>query len=450
MALRRVSLAVVTAVTLALPRIAEAQSYPFPHTGTYVAGYLPSTVTTADARAVYDKWKTEYLKTDCGAGLTRVEFNNPAGSTVSEGQGYGMVLTAYYGDKAEFDGLWAYAKKSHNADNLMGWHSTCAGFTTNDYGNGTATDGDTDIAFGLLVASYQWGGTYKADALAYIANLRQKAFNDCSASVVMANNGFNNGCQSSNSSYWMPGYYRVFAEFTGDKSWVTAADTAVAVWTKAANASTGLVSNEVDQSGATTSPNVDYNGCRVPWRSVLDYLWNGNAGAKAFTDKITTWVDSKGPSNLVDGYKTDGSPLGGWNGSDCFNGGYATGAMAFSQDRVDRFSTYFKSLSVDNYYETSLRSLYMLMLSGAFWRPGTGTTLPDGGTTADGGTSPTGPGTPGSSGSSSGTSGNDAPSGSQGNGGGGGCAVTQSTSTVAALPLLIGASLLLRRRRRAR
>jgi endo-1,4-beta-D-glucanase Y len=407
-------------------------------------------VTTADAKAVYDKWKSEYLKTDCGAGLTRVEFNSPAGSTVSEGQGYGMVLTAYYGDKAEFDGLWAYAKKNHNANNLMGWHTTCSGFTTNDYGNGSATDGDTDIAFGLLVASYQWGGTYKADALAYIANLRQKGFNDCAAGVVMANNGFNNGCQGSNTSYWMPGYYRVFAEFTGDASWVTAADTAVAVWTKAANPTTGLVSNEVDQSGATTSPNVDYNGCRVPWRSVLDYVWNGNTGAKAFTDKLTTWVDSKGPSTLVDGYKTDGTPLGGWTGSDCFNGAYAAGAMSFSQDRVDRFSTYFKSLTVDNYYETSLRSLYMLMLSGAFWRPGAGTTIPgDGGTTTDAGPSPAGPGAPAGSGSG-GTSGSGATADSPGGSGGGCTVVVQPTGAIAALPLLFGLSLLLRRRSRAR
>ncbi len=156
----------------------------------------------------------------------------------------------------------------------------------------------------------------------------------------MANDGFNNGCQSSNTSYWMPGYYRVFAEFTGDASWNTAADSAISIWTKAANSTTGLVSNEVDVNGATKSANVDYNGCRIPWRAVVDYLWNGTAGAKAFTDKITAWVDSEGgPGKLGDGYQTNGTPIGNWNGSDCFNGGYATGAMSASQDRVDRFTT---------------------------------------------------------------------------------------------------------------
>lgn len=136
---------------------ASAQAKPFPQNTGYGRGFLPASIVAADAKAIHQAWKATYLKSDCGNGTYRVEFNGPAGSTVSEGMGYGMLLTAYHGDKAEFDGLWKFAQKNLNASHLMGWHVTCAGPTASDGGDSSATDGDEDIAFGLVVAVDQWG-----------------------------------------------------------------------------------------------------------------------------------------------------------------------------------------------------------------------------------------------------------------------------------------------------
>ena len=108
------ALALIAALVTA--RSALSQSRPFPSAAHYVAGYTPSTVSSTDARKAYDSWKANYLKNDCGTGLYRVEFDSPAGTTVSEGQGYGMVLTAYFGDKTEFDGLWAFAQKNFDTE----------------------------------------------------------------------------------------------------------------------------------------------------------------------------------------------------------------------------------------------------------------------------------------------------------------------------------------------
>jgi endoglucanase len=99
---------------------ASAQNKPFPQNVRYPHGFTSSSLSSADARAVYDVWKQRYLKTDCGNGYYRVEFNNPTGTTVSEGMGYGMLLTAYYGDRAAFDGLWKFVQKNVNVDGLMG------------------------------------------------------------------------------------------------------------------------------------------------------------------------------------------------------------------------------------------------------------------------------------------------------------------------------------------
>jgi endo-1,4-beta-D-glucanase Y len=359
----------------AAPRQASTGSKPFPHGGGYVAGFLPARLSSGDAAAMYAKWKGEYLKSDCGDGTYRVEFQSPAGSTVSEGVGYGMLLTVYFGEKAEFDGLWRFARRNFSASALMGWKVTCAGFDVSVGGAGSATDGDADIALALVAAVDQWGEAYRQPAVDYLRAMRTHDFTTCGATGrAMATNGdWDKGCSASNSSYWTPGYDRVFAGFTRDAFWGKAAGDAEALWIANRDAATGLVANAVNQDGTVAGQSyVDYNGCRVPWRAALDYLWFGTPAAKTVTDKISDWADAMGPSQLFDGYNTDGTARPGsrWNGSDCFNGGYAIAAMSKSQDRVDRFTRYFMSLTVDNYYETSLRALYALVLSGNFWKPG--------------------------------------------------------------------------------
>jgi hypothetical protein len=351
--------------------------------------------------------------------------------------GYGMVLTAYFGDKAQFDGLWSFAQKNFNANGLMGWHVTCSGFTQNDGGNGSATDGDTDIGFALVVAIDQWGSAYKQPAITYLQSLKAHDYTTCSPSGrAMATNGdWDKGCTSENTSYFMPAYYRVFHTLTGDPFWGQAADDAVAIWSANANPTTGLIANEVDQNGALGSSGenyVDYNGCRIPWRAALDYLWNGTAGAQQVTSKITGWAATIGIANLVDGYNTDGTPRGTYKQLNAWVGGWASGAVSVPTD-VDGFGSDFVSIADDNggYYGSSLRSLYLLMLSGNEWEPGVAAGTPDaGGSGGSSGGSGSGSGgsSSGSGGNSSGSSGGSS-SGSGGSSSGGGSSGGSSGSS---------------------
>jgi endo-1,4-beta-D-glucanase Y len=364
-----------------VPASARAQSKPFPQNGAYAHGFVPGKITAADVLSSYANWKSRYLKSDCGNGYYRVEFGSPNGSTVSEGLGYGMILTAYLGDRAAFDGLWKFALKNVYHDGLTGWKVTCSGSmnASGEGGDNTATDGDTDIGLGLVAAIDQWGDSYRPAAINYLAALKKVDFTTCEPSgrnVSKAGN-WGGGCDHSNTSYFMPAFYRVFQELTGDPFWGKAADDAVALWLINRNPRTGLVGNEVDQNGATVYDQtfVNYNGCRVPWRAVLDYLWYGTPGAKDVTDKMTDWAGSMGIANLVDGYNTDGTAMkeGKYTQNNAWVGGWACGAMSKSQAAVDDFAADFKSISDDNggYYGSSLRTLYLLMLSGNFWKPGT-------------------------------------------------------------------------------
>jgi endo-1,4-beta-D-glucanase Y len=355
---------------------ATAQTRPFPHPGGYVAGFVPKTGAVNEARASYDFWKSKYLKSDCGAGLYRVD--NSQGATFSEGMGYGMVLTAYFGDKAEFDGLWKFVQKNFNSNGVMGWHVTCAGFTDGDGGGASATDGDLDIGFALVVAVDQWGAAYKKPALDYLQTLKTHDFTTCSPSgrFLSTNGDWDKGCTTDNTSYFMPAYYRAFSRFAADPQWMKAADDAIAVWLANMNAKSGLIANEVDQNGKLGSPPkdyVDYNGCRIPWRAALDYLWHGTSGAKQVTDKMTAWANTIGIAKLVDGYNTDGTPsaAGLYTGMNPWVGGFTAGAMTYDQTAIDNFFSDFKGIDNDNgvYYGASLRALYLLMLSGNQWEP---------------------------------------------------------------------------------
>jgi MYXO-CTERM domain-containing protein len=389
-----------------------AQNKPFPTSGHYAQGFVPSAVTTAVVQSSYASWKKNYLLTDCGTGYYRVDNATGNASTFSEGQGYGMVLTAYFGDRTAFDGLWSFAQKNFNSSQMMGWHETCAGFTTSDGGSGSATDGDEDIAFGLIVAGAQWGGTYAQQAQAYLANLQKADFTTCSPSgrnVPTAGSWQGNAaCTAagggSNTSYWMPAYYRVFQALTGDSFWGKTADDVVALYGLAADPTTGIIVNEVDQNGvAVPGQTYDYNSCRIPWRAALDYLWFGTPGAQQATTKLTTWVSTVGISKIVDGYQANGTPTGQYTGLNAFVGGFTAGAMSTSQSQVDSFATYFVSIADDNgtYYGSSLRTLYLLALSGNQWNPLE--TMGDGGAgQGDSGTPVTGLGDGGKSGASDG------------------------------------------------
>jgi endo-1,4-beta-D-glucanase Y len=364
-----------TAILASAP--AWAQSRPFPTSAHYAQGFLPSAVTTAVVQSSYANWKTNYLLTDCGGGNYRVDNATGDGSTFSEGQGYGMVLTAYFGDKTAFDGLWAFAQKNFHSG-LMGWHVTCSGFTTSDGGSGSATDGDTDVAFGLIVAAAQWGGTYLDQAKAYLTTLKAGDFTTCSPSgrnLPTAGNwqaGSDACTNGSNTSYWMPGYYRVFQAVTGDPYWGKAADDVVALYNIGADPSTGIIVNDLDQNGTPIQGQTyDYNSCRIPWRAALDYVWFGTPGAKQAVAKITGWANTVGISKIVDGYDGNGTPTGQYTGLNAFVGGFTAGAMGNSQTVVDTFATYFVGIADNNgtYYGSSLRTLYLLELSGDQWNP---------------------------------------------------------------------------------
>jgi endo-1,4-beta-D-glucanase Y len=354
------------------------QSRPFPQNVDYPYGYQTSLISAIDVQIVYERWKKLYLKS-CDE-MYRVSIGDTA-ITISEGMGYGMLLTAYFGEKGRFDRLFDFykSKRTSKAHNLMAWRVTCDSVID----PGSATDGDLDVAFALIVAHYQWGGDYLEEADSILTILKDDYFVDtCGEGVyVMKPGGHWGGCDVTDISYYIPAYFRVFAETTGDAFWNDAAHDAYTILNNGADSTTGLVPDWQSWDGVPGGTSnwewldyYRYDACRVPWRMALDYIWNGDSNAQSWCVKISNFADSVGAANIIDGYELDGTPHkdARWNNSP-FVGGFAVGGMSHSQAMVDSFSSrllYHDGTGEDDqYFNLSLRCLYMLVLTGNFWEP---------------------------------------------------------------------------------
>lgn len=374
------NLLLITVAFLCLKSTAQKQ--PFPANVVFNNGLMPSAKNSEDAKSNYDTWKTNFVEA-CSNGRYRVKFDNQA-ETVSEGIGYGMLLSVYMADKTLFDGLWLYYKDNVNGNKVMNWKiSGCSG----TIGQNGATDAELDAAFALIVADYQWTSTgninYKNDAAALISAIKNYEI-EANTYVLKPGDQFG-GSQITNPSYFSPAYYRVFGTFTNDTTFwnqVTAKSyTIINNNLTVNNAVGGLVSDWCEASGAYSSQAGGYNNggrtysydaARTPWRIAVDYLWFGNADAKTYAKKSSDFVrvNLGGSANIKDGYNQNGTLSGQWHNA-TFVGAFACAAMGGeNQAHLDDSYTDLKNLNEPNsYFNHTLKTLYSFLLTGNFYLP---------------------------------------------------------------------------------
>jgi endo-1,4-beta-D-glucanase Y len=362
-------------------------------------GFKPTTVTADDADAAYLDWKTNHLE-DCGGGVFRARWEmDKLDATVSEGIGYGMLLTVAHNEQAAFDGLWAYYKKAAQGNGLMNWmRYGCDAHRDTKYGqypDGAASDADLDAAMALIMAKCRWGNStngtdYGAAATSLIGSIKaNETGSDNGRSYMQPGDsswfeGMGAGCV--NPSYFAPAYYRAFAKFlTGqaDKDfWNKLAEDTYPMLNAGANSSTGLVKNWTSGSGGTAACASSYNNpdefgsdaARTPWRIATDYVWSGTPAAKTYSDKLTTWVKGKGIATLGLWLKIDGSASAHPDAAkhSVINiGAFACAAVTYDQATADEFAAEVKRMPTTsgldaNYFSRSLRAVYLLLLTGGF------------------------------------------------------------------------------------
>lgn len=281
-----------------------------------------------DARRAYQVWKETLVTRDGANGFRRVvRPDTPDGipnSTVSEGISYGMILAVYFDDQALFDDLFRYSLHWANETGLMKWYINPEGTEgcPGDETCGAASDADEDIAFALIMADRQWGGSgaldksYRDYALRHIALV--KKYEVTPDFVFTPGNEWKGDIV--NLSYFAPAFYRIFGRYSNDEEfWNKVIDVNYEILFKTLNKKNGNVNNGLVPAwsnlkgepvegfpGALTYHQTD--SVRTPIRMAQDYCWNGDKRAKKYLDKAGNFFVNIGAHRISDGYLLDGTP----------------------------------------------------------------------------------------------------------------------------------------------
>ena len=414
---------------------------PFPQHTVYAAGSIkpkfvddaakPTLLLPAQMDAVtgkrYVAWRNAYLKTGCGPGRNYIYVAkgntsldtdvNKDTLTVSEGHGYGMLIFAWMAGfdvntKKYFDGMVRYWQDhpAKSNKNLMAWNQVkgCKNAVKNPKGgavngSGTATDGDLDIAYALLLADKQWGS-------AGIINYRQLAVGVIQAVMMHEINPITHHMllgdwvkptdpkfyYATRPSDFMLSHFRAFLAATNHGEWTNVINkTYDIIKTMQARFSpaTGLLPDFVVaiQTSARPAPPYflegpgdgwyDYNSCRTPWRIGMDFLLYGEPRARTAVGKINAWIKAKttvkpktppDPEKILDGYKLDGAAYG--KGDDlAFVAPVGVAAMASSANQVwlDKIwaGITARKVSDSDYFGETLTMLSLIAMSGNAWKP---------------------------------------------------------------------------------
>jgi hypothetical protein len=403
------------------PAPGSAPYYPFGSrldltSSSYPYGIKPNgghTTTTMDnaVKACYDVWKLRRLTKSASMYCTHgiytgqtitdayhVAWGNSTKACVSEGIGYGMLITvimAGYDTNAQtfFNGLYkfararpAYGMGGGEANNyLMSWTINYDLSTGEPY---NACDGDMDIALALLMAHRQWGSSGSI-------NYYQQALNTINAMKTVRNfasNGVMLAPQNvSRVSDYMPGHFRSFKAATNDTFWDDARTNSLALaqtittnFSPTAKLQPGFV---YDALGAVPRPDTiaridrsgiedifDQNSVRNPWRWATDFVWTGDTGWGNLADGIvdTLKASSGGSATAFSyAYSLDGTPRSGLYYEPTTAGCLVAGAMVDSghQSFVNALFTQISNNFDYGYYKAELQLLPLIVASGNWWRP---------------------------------------------------------------------------------
>jgi len=375
---------IITLLSLAQTNIYSLESSSLPSKGPYPYGIssLATDQTSTDTMLLkeWEEWKSKRITSSGTGGYRRVQTSgNQEFTTCSEGMGYGMLLSVYFNEKALFDDLYCYAKKYFNSHGLMDWSIDKNGTVV---GNGPATDGDEDMATALVFAHKRWGSSgtisYEQEAKTYINNLYKYCVEP---GTYILKPGEWGGSSALNPCYFVPAWYRIYADFTGNQDWLKVVDKCYDLILNDIgkyNNGTGLVPDWCKADGTAQTLTVwngsakyeySYDAARMPWRIALDYSWYGTQEAKEYCDMTNAFFKKVGATNIVDGYSLTGEAIGKYH-NPSFVATAAAGFLTGSDLDFGR-SMFNEAVSVKDgepydYYGNTLRMLTLIYMSGNF------------------------------------------------------------------------------------
>ncbi|HEY4324698.1 MAG TPA: glycosyl hydrolase family 8 [Mucilaginibacter sp.] len=385
---------------------AQTPIKPFPQHVKYFAGTIkPNHISQGQLDnavcSFYTQWKKRFIKNVKGKPESYVWFENVGKKKcVSEAQGYGMIIVSLIAGydasaKAIYDNLYRYYKSHPSArgKRLMDW----AQFTNGKYSDTTsATDGDMDIAYSLLLADKQWGSkgliNYRAEAKAMIAEIMEYEINHKTWSILLSD-GIEKESDDffdTRSSDFMPAHFKAFERVANDERWNNVINSNYQLFNtleKDYSPDAGLVPDfivNINKKAKPAPPHFlesrydgcyNYNACRVPWRIATDYLLTGDERSKAIADKINHWIRETTDNdtyNISAGYTLAGNDIKGRNFEALsFISPFAVSAMVDKKNQVwlNKVWDYMVAFKMEDfdYYDNTIKLFDMIIISGNYW-----------------------------------------------------------------------------------
>jgi endo-1,4-beta-D-glucanase Y len=375
---------------------------------------------SAETIAYYQEWKSVYLKQNSyESGLaqyyvfygenTYEQTHTEVPATVSEAHGYGMLIAALmssYDDDAKeiFDGMYRYylAHPSSIGPHLMAWQQSDNGRALVDSnGSDSATDGDLDIAYSLLLADRIWGSegeiNYRRAAELVINDIMKYDVSHENnilrlgdwAYDVDENDKYYSATRASD---FIMQYFPVFAAVTGDERWIELYDNTYSIIDQFTEQyKTGLLPDFIikDKSGKwipapanfledENDGNYYYNSCRTPWRISTDAIVTGSSSAKKYAEIVNAFFKKEtggDPEKIMAGYTPDGRAVSDWDDL-CFTAPLMLAAKsAGDTEWHDTIRRAVIELGTDSYFGNTIAMLCLITDDGGWMSPETNSVL---------------------------------------------------------------------------
>ena len=444
-------------------------NYPFPQQAKYaIDPLLPSDKTLAEIDGMILNLFKQILLTDlivdANGPQTKEEFRlvfrhyleweieegeiEVSHINVSESQGYGMMMLAYMAgcedalqlgsqqwlfgcDKLQdyFDAMlrtviafpsitgennhlftWELTGYPRDGENQTGYKETAAGFKTAPFtldtkGGDSATDGDMDIIYALLLADKQWGSAgsynYKQIALDMLEDFWKYCVHQEYYTLLLGDwaNTVDEKVlrDATRTSDFIMSHLKVYAAVDKAHDWQKVIDATYEVIKEIRDAeikkgrNNGLLPDFVVRSkGKWAVPKAGvlegdednafaYNACRIPWRLGTDYLLFGDTriGDKSLAEYIIKPLDdfmrtyTKGDMEKMGPLFLSGKPMD-WDDAETFAPELLVTAAGngYDQDWVNQVWAY-EGLKIyrGNNYGDYITLFSMLTAAGYYWLP---------------------------------------------------------------------------------
>lgn len=367
--------------------IAGEFSYVFP------AAYQPA------GRVIWSTQSSGAYRFQCQETESLVGTMKYRGCTVSEGIGYGMLLTYFNNDNDAYTRLWNYSRgfRAYNNLKLTPWITKS--FMYDQIDNSSATDADLDIATSLILQYYKTGkNEYLQDALVIAGAIWDKEVNPTTLLIMSGDTEMWHAANPTyNLSYFSPVALRLFAKVDPSHNWEGVIDAMYAYMKKVQDAGTGVFPDWSDAEGVAVNPPNNAAGndktgytyhtfnkesVRIPWRIAWDYYWFQEERALEVLTKLNKFIVEKSSGdptadalaiqyswNLDVGadYAKNTTIPTQWLAAWC-----ATG-LGNNSEWLEKCTAAVNKQTVGNngssYFTDILLGLYSSLLNGAFARP---------------------------------------------------------------------------------